>query len=309
MTICSRQKKILIIKFGGLGDIFLSLNAIFSILKHHKTKTILLTEKPYDKFFYTSGWFDKIVTIKRGLFYFFDKKQIQKKIVNEKFEFVYDLQTSRRTSSYLEFFLDMNSTTNGIGKFAKLNHNSKYRNQMHTHERQKEQISLNGVRYIENIDLKWVYKSTFIPPKKKFILVVPGGSLKRKNKRIPTKIFERLISFFLIDKFEVLLIGGKDDVDTCRKIKSKFPSVVNLCNQTTINDLGKLSKYSTLSIGNDTGPMHVIAKGGNLTFVFFTKYSNPDLCKPVGKKVFIFNYENDQRKFYNNVKKTIQIKV
>ena len=43
-------KKILIIKFGGLGDIILSLNAIYSIFNHHnKCKLILLTEEPYNK--------------------------------------------------------------------------------------------------------------------------------------------------------------------------------------------------------------------------------------------------------------------
>ena len=70
MNIYSQQKKILIIKFGGLGDIILSLDAIFSIKKHHNLKTVLLTEKPYDKFLQNSNWFDRIVTIKRSFFYF-----------------------------------------------------------------------------------------------------------------------------------------------------------------------------------------------------------------------------------------------
>ena len=34
-----RKKKILIIKFGGLGDIILSLNAIYSIRKNLKTQS------------------------------------------------------------------------------------------------------------------------------------------------------------------------------------------------------------------------------------------------------------------------------
>ena len=52
-------KKILIIKFGGLGDIVLSLDAIFSIIKHHKISATLLTEKPFDTFLERSNWFDE----------------------------------------------------------------------------------------------------------------------------------------------------------------------------------------------------------------------------------------------------------
>ena len=73
MKICSLQKKILIIKFGGLGDVILSLNAIYSIFNHHnKCKLILLTEEPYNKLLVNSNWFEKIFTIKRSFFYFLD---------------------------------------------------------------------------------------------------------------------------------------------------------------------------------------------------------------------------------------------
>ena len=67
MKICSLQKKILIIKFGGLGDVILSLNAIYSIFNHHnKSKLILLTEEPYNKLLVNSNWFEKIFTIKKS---------------------------------------------------------------------------------------------------------------------------------------------------------------------------------------------------------------------------------------------------
>ena len=75
-----KEDKILIIKFGGLGDVVLSLDAMYSIKKNfNKSKLILLTEKPYDDILRKSGWFDKIVLIKRSLFYFLDIFQIKKK--------------------------------------------------------------------------------------------------------------------------------------------------------------------------------------------------------------------------------------
>ena len=80
MKIYSPQKKILIIKFGGLGDVILSLDAIFSIFNHYKSKIVLLTEEPFDKLLFKSKWFDEIITIKRSLFYFLDILQIKKKL-------------------------------------------------------------------------------------------------------------------------------------------------------------------------------------------------------------------------------------
>ena len=77
-----KEKNILIIKFGGLGDIVLSLNAIYSIReKFKKSKLLLLTEKPYREFLEHSNLFDNIIVIKRSLFYLYDIFQIKKKLI------------------------------------------------------------------------------------------------------------------------------------------------------------------------------------------------------------------------------------
>ncbi len=109
-----QEEKILIIKFGGLGDIILSLDAIFSIYCHHKNnKIVLLTEKPFKSIFTKTGFFEEVLIIKRSLFYLFDIKQIRKKTMSYDFSHVYDLQTSRRSSYYLKYFFKRGSITNG----------------------------------------------------------------------------------------------------------------------------------------------------------------------------------------------------
>ena len=47
-----------------------------------------------------------IELIKRSSFYIFDKYQIKKKLSVNSFSNVYDLQTSKRSSSYLKIFYD-----------------------------------------------------------------------------------------------------------------------------------------------------------------------------------------------------------
>ena len=302
MKICSQQKKILVIKFGGLGDIILSLNAIYSIFNHHnKCKMILLTEEPYDKLLGNSNLFKKIFTIRRSLFYFLDLLKIKNEIDPSEFDFVYDLQTSKRSSSYLKIFSKTNAITNGIGKYAKIPHLNKDRDKMHTLVRQKSQIKMSKVDYLSEFDMKWLFKSKFKIPKTKYVIIVPGGSKKRLNKRIPEEIFLKITDFLIKSGFQVLIIGSEDDLKVCNLIESFYPDVINCCNKTDFFDIGKLSLKSSLSIGNDTGPMHLISKGGKKTIVLFTKFSNPQLCKPVGKNVSTFIYSNDDDKFYKKI--------
>ena len=103
------------------------------------------------------------------------------------------------------------------------------------------------------------------------------------------------------NSLKVLLIGSKDDEEVCKKIQLSLPEVSNLCNKTNFFDLGKLSKFSLLNIGNDTGPMHLISKEGGQSFVFFTKFSNPQLCCPVGENISIFKFNDNNEEFYNEV--------
>ena len=117
-----KQKKILVIKFGGLGDVVLSLNAMYSIYKHFGKNISLLTEKPFDKLLKKSKWFKEIFTIKRSKFYFYDIYKIKKKIDPIFFSNVFDLQTSKRSSYYLKIFKNFDCDTNGIGKYSKTKH-------------------------------------------------------------------------------------------------------------------------------------------------------------------------------------------
>ena len=59
-----------------------------------------------------------IYTMKEKPFYFNDLIQIKDKINCSEFDFVYDLQTSRRTSFYLKLFKSEKAITNGIGKIC-----------------------------------------------------------------------------------------------------------------------------------------------------------------------------------------------
>mgnify|MGYP003952085309 CR=1 FL=1 len=97
------------------------------------------------------------------------------------------------------------------------------------------------------------------------------------------------------------MIGAKDDEEICNSIKYSAPFVKNFCSKLDIFTVGKLAKGASISFGNDTGPMHIIAKTSCPSFVFFTKYSKPELCAPRGKKVKIMTFKDDNKKFFNQI--------
>ena len=174
---------------------------------------------------------------------------------------MFDLQTSNRSSYYLKIFQDFDCDTNGIGKYSKTKHLNAYRNNMHTIERQKDQLSFSKVKYFRKPNLSWLYKkSNKFNISEKYALVVPGGSGKRLNKRIPIDFFFEVVSLLIRKNIKPILIGAKDDFHVCKKIEENFPKVKNLCLQTSFFDVASLATNSLFSIGNDTGPIHIISR-------------------------------------------------
>ena len=64
----------------------------------------------------------------------------------------------------------------------------------------------------------------------------------------------------------------------------------NLIGQTSFLDLAEIARKSKWVVGNDTGPMHLIcqcSKSSTKKIVLFGSDSDPKLCAPIGKNVFI----------------------
>ena len=69
---------------------------------------------------------------------------------------------------------------------------------MHTLDRQKSQIKMSEVDYQSKIDTEWLFKSKFKVPKTKFVIIVPGGSKKIKQKNTKRNLFENYRLFIKV---------------------------------------------------------------------------------------------------------------
>ncbi|HEX6866500.1 MAG TPA: glycosyltransferase family 9 protein, partial [Caulobacteraceae bacterium] len=61
------------------------------------------------------------------------------------------------------------------------------------------------------------------------------------------------------------------------------PGVRDLTGKTDFADIARLGAGATLAVGNDTGPLHLIAAAGAPTVALFSAASDPALCAPRGK--------------------------
>ena len=84
-----------------------------------------------------------------------------------------------------------------------------------------------------------------------------------------------------------MLIGTKAEAEALDSIAARVPAAINLCGKTSIAQLATLARNATLAVGNDTGPMHIIAASNCPSTVLFSHASDPKRSAPVGDTVTI----------------------
>ena len=84
---------------------------------------------------------------------------------------------------------------------------------------------------------------------------------------------------------KVFLVGDATERPLHVQIAKDLNGVVSLAGETSLAELAELGRGAKLSIGNDTGPMHIMAAGNKPTFVLFGVGSDPNLCAPRGQNV------------------------
>ena len=88
------------------------------------------------------------------------------------------------------------------------------------------------------------------------------------------------------------MLGTKAEKEVTDQIKCLQPNVIDLNGQTSLFEIIALGAKAAACIGNDTGPMHMIAPTGCPTTVLFSAHSNAQKHYPLGAHIKIINSEN-----------------
>jgi ADP-heptose:LPS heptosyltransferase len=289
-------KKILVIKLGALGDFVLALAAMKRIREAHpKAKITLLTTPPFEGLAKACPYFNFVETDGRpaGLG---EWSAMIARVRKAKYDRVYDLQTSGRSSAIFQMLRPFPPQWSGIARGASLRHVGGRRKGMHTLERQADQLRVAGIwpdaptepGSAPPPDLSWILKRAPAPrpvaggvKPRPYILMVPGGSSHRMEKRWPVEHFADLAATLRAEGYDIVIIGGPEESALARTIQRKAQAR-DLTGRTDFAQIAMLAGRAAAAVGNDTGPVHLIAAAGAPTLVLFSKASDPDLCSPRG---------------------------
>jgi ADP-heptose:LPS heptosyltransferase len=279
------MNNILVIKHGALGDFILGLGPMEAILRHHPGAQItLLTTAPFAEMAKKSGYFDAVWLDDRPkMIQIADWVRLLLRLKRGNFDYVYDLQTSGRTVWY--FRLMGRPGWCGHVKGCSHRHANPDRDRMHTVDRQKEQLAAAGIKDVPWPDLSWMETdvSGFGLPER-YVLLIPGGSAHRPEKRWPADRFGDLANVMLEKGLRPVLIGTAAEHDVLKTITDACPEAVSLEGKTSLFDLYSLAENAAGVIGNDTGPMHVAVASGASGMVLFSAASDPALCAPRARR-------------------------
>jgi ADP-heptose:LPS heptosyltransferase len=282
---------ILVIKLGALGDFVQAAGPFAAICAHHPGARItLLTTQPFADFARRAPWFDDVwVDTRPKLTRFSDVLALRRRLRAGNFARVYDLQTSDRSSGYRRLFWPGPMPDwSGIAWHASHPHTNPQRDLMHTIERQTEQLAIAGIAEVPSPDFTWIIRSTlrFQLPRP-FALLVPGGSAHRPEKRWPVGHYSALATQIAQRGIIPVVIGAPSEKPIADAICAVAPRARNLCGETDLSDLFALAREAEFAIGNDTGPMHIMAVMSCPTVVLFSQASDPALCAPRGTRVAV----------------------
>lgn len=276
----ARMARILVIRLGALGDFILSAGPMEAIRRHHPDAEItLLTTPPFQSLAEASGYFDRILTNGRPRRLTTAWFHLGKHLRDAGFDRVYDLQTSGRSKAYYRMMQPVE--WNGHILTASHPDANPDRDRLHTIDRQRGQLAAAGITDVPAGDLSWIATSVEeFDLGGDYVLLVPGGSAHRPGKRWPADHYANLARRLVRSGRTPVLIGGPDEASLLATISGADPGIVNLGGQTSFEQIAALARRASGAVGNDTGPMHIIAMAGCPSLVLFSADSDPALCAP-----------------------------
>ena len=291
------MSNILVIKHGALGDFVLAMGPFAAIRRHHPEAAItLLTTAPFGELAEASGYFDAVwIDTRPKLTQPLELFKLARRLNDAGFERVYDLQTSTRSSGYFHLmgplFGGARPEWSGIARGCSHPHVNSDRPLMHTIERQKDQLAAAGITDVPGADLGWAvadisrFGLTGGAPDgdaRRFVLIVPGGARHRPMKRWPRERFAAFAAKLAAKGVTPVVLGAGAEREVADAVCDLCPEARNLCAMTSFIDIIALARDAAGAVGNDTGPMHLIAATGCPSVVLFSDESDPALCAPRG---------------------------
>lgn len=280
--------RILVIKLSAFGDFVLSIASFQAIRAHHPEAEItLLTTAPFQRLAEASGCFDRVWIDRRPAWWQFGAwLALRRQLTGGRFQRVYDLQRSDRSGGYFRLLPAPKPEWVGVAPGCSHRYQPPQDQVLHICAREAQQLALAGVPEPGLPDLSFLdadVSGLDLPPR--FALLVPGGSAHRPGKRWPAENYAALARHLLAREIVPLLLGAEAERAEIAAIAAAAPGARDLCGRTSLEALAALGRRAELAVGNDTGPMHLIAAAGAPSLVLYSHDSDPAKIAPRGPSV------------------------
>ncbi|MBW2981182.1 lipopolysaccharide heptosyltransferase II [Candidatus Woesearchaeota archaeon] len=285
-----KPRKILIIRSGAIGDVLMTTPLIKSIRSRFPkseisylcgkwSKEAIETNHDVDKLIV----FDDDIIFKKKLFRVF---KLVKKIKKQKFDLCFILDKSYLWNLFAYFCrVPVRIGFDRFGEGFSNTHNVRYDGSKHEVDYYLDIARLINAKVYDKMEF-FVAKKDVIFADKFFsrnklsnvIGIAPGGAgnpgQKMFAKRWPKGKYEKLIEV-LLKKHDIILFGGKNDVEITREILNNLRNkglnnkILDTAGKVNLKQTAALMKKCKLVISNDSGPMHLaVAVGAPLIAIF-----------------------------------------
>lgn len=266
------SRRVLLIKHGSLGDIFLMLGALHDIAEHFGSPVDVLTMAPYAKLFKRSPFVDQVHIDNRQSRLNLGYLHALRKVLNsKKYEQIIDLQNSKRTLFYRRF-LARGKNWCQLGTVAPTEFHSAHTDSpvMAKFEAQLSSCGCPTERLLDG-DLSWLSEQTSaslrLNESGKSVVLLPGASAKHSHKIWPR--YAELAELLLEAGYSVFVAPGPDDMDLCRSIPGEL--ALNDGRWLDFFQLAGVLGKADFVIGNDSGPTHLAASLGTPGLALFSE--------------------------------------
>ena len=276
------MSNILIIKHGSLGDIAQASGAIQDIFEFHEGDNIyLLTTKPYFNLFKKNPHLKDTILDKRlsrfNLIYLFS---LMRELKKYKFQKVFDLQNSSRSSFYKRIlFPSADSAIWSSSETTLPKDQSKEEfDKKPVLDRFKHQLDSSGLTTNKTMlpDFKWACSNIDNIKKEfdldKYIILFPFCSPHLQIKKWPNynKLIDLIKNKFK-DEYKIIVAPGPDEINMANEINAI--SILKENRSLDISELATLIKDSSFVVANDTGPAHIAAHLGSNGLALFGSHT------------------------------------
>lgn len=289
------SRRILVIRYGGFGDMILCMGAFRTIRAQHACDHVTgLTTRRFADLLRASGYFDEVLIDERlkpwrGVGWL----ELTRRLRGHRFDRVYDLQRNERTGVLYRILkagrsLEWSGVVRGCSHHVRDDPNDR----RHISVRLAEQLAVAGIFETPPSDIAWLNGEAdrFALPRV-YALLAPGGAPHRPEKRAPAEAFAGLAWHLAGQGIAPVLLGTASERDQIDAIARGCTGTIDLSDQTSFGDIADLARGAVGAVGNDTGAMHLTAATGCPSLVLFSNASDPMRVAPQGRRVHVLEAE------------------